>query len=147
LVQNGSTYQPIDPARLTNVAFPVDANGRPIPGGPHIYPEMAAAGLWTTPSDLARWIIEMQNSIAGKSNHVLSVAMTRTMVTRVKNQPDSPDVGYGLGVSVLTIGGKPSFTHGGANAGYRCNYFAYENGDGAIVMTNSDNGDALSMSS
>ncbi len=139
-----STYQqPIDPTRLLSVAFPVDANGRPIPGGPHIYPEMAAAGLWTTPSDLARWIIEMQDSIAGNANHVLSAAMTRTMLTMVKALPDSPDVGYALGVAVLTIGGKPSFTHGGANAGYRCTYFAYEDGDGAVVMTNSDNGDAL----
>ena len=138
-----STYQqPIDPALLPNVAFPVDSDGKPIPGGPHTYPEMAAAGLWTTPSDLARWIIEMQHSLAGKANHVLSAAMTRIMLTRVKNFPDSPD-GYGLGVAVLTVGGKPAFTHGGANEGYRCTYFAYENGDGAVVMTNSDNGDAL----
>jgi CubicO group peptidase (beta-lactamase class C family) len=115
---HSSTYQqPIDPAWLANVAFPVD-DGKPIPGGPHTYPEMAAAGRWTTPSDLARWIIEMQDSIVGKANHVLSAAMTRTLLTRVKNLPDSPDVAYGLGVSVLTIGGKPSFTHGGANAGY-----------------------------
>src|ERR1019366_3187049 len=79
-----STYQqPIDPKSLIKVAFPVDAHAKPIPGGPHIYPEMAAAGLWTTPSDLARWIIEMQNSLLGNSNHVLSFEMTRTMLTKV----------------------------------------------------------------
>ncbi len=141
---HSSTYQqPINPALLANVAFPVDGNGKPIPGGPHIYPEMGAAGLWTTPSDLARWIIEVQHSVTGKANHVLSAVMTRTMLTRVNNIPNSPDVDYGLGVAVETIGGKPSFTHGGANEGYRCVYFGFENGDGAVVMTNSDNGDAL----
>jgi CubicO group peptidase (beta-lactamase class C family) len=139
-----STYQqPIDPESLIKVAFPVDAHAKPIPGGPHIYPEMAAAGLWTTPSDLARWIIEMQNSLLGKANHVLSFEMTRTMLTKVIRMPKSPDVGYGLGVASLTIGGKPAFTHAGRNEGYQCNYFAFENGDGAVVMTNSDNADAL----
>jgi CubicO group peptidase (beta-lactamase class C family) len=141
---HSSTYQqPIEPTKLRNVAFPVDANGAPIPGGPHIYPEMAAAGLWTTPSDFARWIIEVQDSLEGKANHVLSPAMTRTMLTKATNMPDSPDTGYGLGVAVLTIGGKPAFTHGGVNAGYQCTYFAYKNGDGLVVMTNSDNGDTL----
>ncbi len=86
-----STYQqPIDPESLIKVAFPVDAHAKPIPGGPHIYPEMAAAGLWTTPSDLARWIIEMQNSLLGKANHVLSFEMTRTMLTKVIRMPKSP---------------------------------------------------------
>ncbi len=139
-----STYeQPIDPALLMKVALPVDAHGKPIPGGSHIYPEIAAAGLWTTPSDLALWIIEMQNSLDGKANHVLSPEMTRTMLTKVIGMPKEPDVGYGLGVALLTIGGKPAFTHGGRNEGYQCNYFAFKDGDGAVVMTNSDNADAL----
>ncbi len=118
-------------------------HGKPIPGGSHIYPEMAAAGLWTTPSDLALWTIEMQNSLDGKANHVLSPEMTRTMLTKVIGMPKEPDVGYGLGVALLTIGGKPAFTHGGRNEGYQCNYFAFKDGDGAVVMTNSDNADAL----
>jgi hypothetical protein len=104
---------------------------------------MAAASLWTTPSDLARWIIEMQGSLLGKANHVLSPEMTRTMLTQVKAMPESPNVGYGLGVATLTIGGERAFTHGGSNEGYRCNYVFFENGDGAVIMTNSDNGDAL----
>jgi len=132
---HASAYQqPIDPALLPNVAMPVDAEGKPILGGPHTYPELAAAGLWTTPSDLARWLIEMQQSLAGKASHVLSAAMTRTMLTPVKD-------GYALGVGIQQTAGKSSFSHSGANEGYRCIYFAYENtGDGAVVMTNGDNG-------
>ncbi len=85
----------------------------------------------------------MQNSLDGKANHVLSPEMTRTMLTKVIGMPKEPDVGYGLGVALLTIGGKPAFTHGGRNEGYQCNYFAFKDGDGAVVMTNSDNADAL----
>ena len=61
------------------VAHPL--NGQPLAGGANVYPEMAAAGLWTTPSDLARFAIEIQLSLAGKSNKVLSQAMTRQQLT------------------------------------------------------------------
>jgi CubicO group peptidase (beta-lactamase class C family) len=131
---DSSAYQqPIDPALLPKVAMPVNDQGKPIPGGPHTYPELAAAGLWTTPSDLARWVIEMQQSLTGHANHVLSAAMTRTMVTSVKD-------GYALGVGTQNTAGHPAFTHTGGNEGYRCIYFAYESGDGAVIMTDSDNG-------
>ncbi|HEY6333875.1 MAG TPA: serine hydrolase domain-containing protein, partial [Blastocatellia bacterium] len=58
-------------------------NGAPIKGRWHIYPEMAAAGLWTTPSDLARFAIEIQRSFEGQSNKVLSASMTKLMLTPV----------------------------------------------------------------
>lgn len=56
-------------------------DGTAVQGGPHTYPEMAAAGLWTTPSDLCRYIIEVQNSLQGKANHVLTQSMTQQMLT------------------------------------------------------------------
>src|SRR5438477_5368770 len=60
-----STYeQPLPPGRMGEAAMPYRANGQAVPGGPHIYPEMAAAGLWTTPSDLARYAIDVQKSLA-----------------------------------------------------------------------------------
>jgi CubicO group peptidase (beta-lactamase class C family) len=132
-----STYeQPLPTARLAEIATPYRENGEPVTGGPHTYPEMAPAGLWTTPSDLARYAIEVQRSLAGKSDRVLSAAMARQMLTPGMNQ-------QGLGPQ--TGGGKehPYFTHGGANEGYRCNLVAYENGDGAVIMTNSDAGGQL----
>lgn len=132
-----STYQqPLPPDRLKEVALPADSQGKAISGGPHTYPEMAAAGLWTTPSDLALWIIEMQRSLKGEANHVLSPAMTRLMLTAVKD-------GYGLGVGVARENGQPSFAHSGANAGYRTFYIGYENGDGAVIMTSGDDGGPL----
>jgi CubicO group peptidase (beta-lactamase class C family) len=64
-----STYeQPLPPARARRAAAGHHADGRPVPGKFHVYPEMAAAGLWTTPTDLARFGIEVQLSLQGKSN-------------------------------------------------------------------------------
>ena len=108
--------------------------GDPVKGGPHTYPEMAPAGLWTTPSDLARLAIEVQSEYAGKSSKILDQAMARQMLTH--------QIGtWGLGFGLETAGGKPHFGHGGANEGYRCDLEAYmDSGQGVAIMTNSDSG-------
>jgi CubicO group peptidase (beta-lactamase class C family) len=130
-----STYeQPLPRALQDFGATPYRADGKPVEGGAHTYPEMAAAGLWTTPSDLARYAIEVEQSLAGKANHVLSVEMTRQMLT--------PGIGHwGLGLEIGGTDSNPYFSHGGANEGFRNIFLAYEkSGDGAVVMTNSDAG-------
>jgi CubicO group peptidase (beta-lactamase class C family) len=132
-----STYeQPLPAARLPEAAMPYAQNGQPVAGGPHTYPEMAPAGLWTTPSDLALYAIEVQKTLAGKSNRVISAATARQMLTAGMNH-------WGLGPVTGGSGGHPYFGHGGANEGFQCNLIAYENGDGAAIMTNSDRGGAL----
>jgi hypothetical protein len=97
---------------------------------------MAPAGLWTTPSDLARYAIEVQKAVAGKSNRVLSAAMAREMLEPGKNQ-------WGLGIETGGSREHRYFTHGGANEGFQCDLVAYNNGDGAVIMTNSDSGGQL----
>ncbi|HEX4948682.1 MAG TPA: serine hydrolase [Blastocatellia bacterium] len=133
-----STYQqPLPKEWETMAAVGHRANGEVVKGRWHTYPEMAAAGLWTTPSDLARFAIELQQSFQGKSNKVLSQEMVRQMLTKQKGD-------YGLG---LGLGGKEkvtSFSHGGSNEGFKCIMFAYvETGQGAVVMTNGDRGSSL----
>jgi CubicO group peptidase (beta-lactamase class C family) len=129
-----STYeQPLPKARMDEVAMAYRSLGEPVIGGPHVYPEQAPAGLWTTPSDLARYAIEVQKSLAGKSNRVLSAAMVRQMLTPGLNH-------QGLGPQAGGSAAHPYFTHGGANEGYRCNFVAYNDGDGVVIMTNGDNG-------
>lgn len=133
-----STYeQPLPQALRQNAATPYRDDGKSVEGGAHTYPEMAAAGLWTTPSDLARYAIEVQQSLLGKSNRVLSVDMARQMLT--------PGIGnWGLGLEVGGAKADPYFSHGGANEGFRCILVAYEKrGEGAVVMTNSDAGGRL----
>jgi CubicO group peptidase (beta-lactamase class C family) len=133
-----STYQQPLPQELReNAAMPYRGDGRLVEGGPHTYPEMAAAGLWTTPTDIARYAMEVEQSLDGKANHVLNADMTRQMLT--------PGMGsWGLGVQ---IGGSESnryFSHDGANEGYRNIFVAYEkSGEGAVIMTNGDQGGQL----
>jgi CubicO group peptidase (beta-lactamase class C family) len=133
-----STYQQPLPADLqSEAATPYDWKGTPIPGGAHTYPEIAAAGLWTTASDLARYCIEIQLSLRGKSNRVLSQNLTRQMVT--------PGLGnWGLGLEIGGSATDPYFSHGGVNAGFESLFVAYEHhGDGAVIMTNAMGGTAL----
>ena len=114
-------------------------DGAPIPGGWHTYPEMGSgASLWSTPTDLANFTIGLMNSYNGQPGGVLSQDMAREMLTP---QIDS----RGLGPVILDEGGDLFyFLHPGANEGYRNYLFAYpERGQGAVIMTNSDNGEAL----
>jgi CubicO group peptidase (beta-lactamase class C family) len=133
-----STYEQPLPKKLWPLAAtPYDENGKPVKGGWHAYPEMAPAGLWTTPSDVAHIAIEVQNEYVGKSNKILSQQMVREMLTRQKDD-------WGLGFALESPGHKARFAHGGQNAGYRCDLEAYtEMGPGLAVMTNSDGGEFL----
>jgi CubicO group peptidase (beta-lactamase class C family) len=133
-----STYQqplPADAAARAATGYRPD--GSPVEGRFHTYPEMAAAGLWTTPSDLALWIMELQAAAAGRSARVLSRDMAAQMLR--------PGPGmWGLGVSVRPAGNGVAFEHGGANEGFRGQFFGFvESGEGVVVLTNSDAGDQL----
>ena len=114
--------------------------GIPIKGKWHTYPEKAAAGLWTTPTDLAEFAIEIMKSCDNRSNKILSASMADSMLTAVQE-------GYGLGLAVKKLGNNIiRFGHSGGNEGFRCYLTAYTgNEKGAVVMTNSDNGDHLMM--
>jgi len=133
-----STYaQPLPDSLAGRAATAHRPDGTPIDGRWHTYPEQAAAGLWTTPSDLARLIIAVQRYAAGAEGGVVSAAMAREML--------APQAGsYGLGFG---IGGEDStriFAHGGSNVGFRAMFVGFvETGQGAVVMTNADLGGAL----
>ena len=134
-----STYeQPLPTALRSQAAFAYKADGSPIPGDYHTYPERAAAGLWTTAADLARFGIEMQQSREGRSNKVLSTATTNLMLTRQKED-------IGLGFFLEESGAAARFGHGGANAGYQALMQFTFDGEGVVVMTNSDNGGRIAQ--
>jgi CubicO group peptidase (beta-lactamase class C family) len=80
---DSSYEQPLPHERASRTAAGSYADGKAVHGRWHIYPEMAAAGLWTTPTDLAKFAIEVALSKHGRANHVLSEAMTKTMLTPV----------------------------------------------------------------
>ncbi len=133
-----STYeQPLPENLRANAAVPYRGDGKPVEGGAHTYPELAAAGLWTTPTDIMKYAIEVERSLAGKANHVLNQDMTQQMLTAGIGN-------WGLGLEIGGAGANPYFSHRGVNEGFQSNFVAYEkNGEGAAVMTNSDNGSQL----
>lgn len=133
-----STYeQPLTDKLRATAAVGHNRRGEPIKGKYHTYPELAAAGLWTTPSDLARFAIELQKARAGKSSRVLNQAMASQMLTVQAGT-------YGLGLGIEGTGASARFSHGGSNAGFKCILTAYmDSGQGYVIMTNGDSGPQL----
>ena len=141
-----STYeQPLPETLWADAASGYRADGTKVEGDWHIYPEMAAAGLWTTPSDLAQYALAIQKAhaagsetradstrSAGAAHPVISAEMVEALLTPDKNN-------HGLGPSLSSDGRR--FDHGGSNEGFRCAMIAYLDRDqGVVVMTNSDSG-------
>ncbi|HJQ68426.1 MAG TPA: serine hydrolase [Blastocatellia bacterium] len=139
LKMTNSTYsQPLPDDTRKKAATGHRANGSVVKGKIHVYPEMAAAGLWTTPTDLAKFAIEVQLSLMGKSNKVLSKDSASLMVT-----PYASD-NVGMGFFVEKHGNALYFGHGGADEGFRAQLLVHkEKGYGAVVMVNSDNGQIM----
>jgi len=134
-----STYeQPLPASRLTQAARAHDRSGARMADPWHVYPEHAAAGLWTTPTDLAKFLIEVQKSLAGQSNRVLTRPMMLEMVTPVGVGP------FAVGFQVEKQGEGWYFLHGGSNWGFQCHMIAHRlKGYGLVIMTNGDNGPPL----
>ena len=127
--------QPLSPRRDQNAARAHDGSGSARDAKWHVYPELEAAGLWTTPSDLAKFAIEVQQAVRGKSSSVLSRSMALEMVTPV-------GVGdYAVGLELQKHGGGWYFGHGGSNWGFQCDLVAHRvKGYGVAIMTNGDFG-------
>ena len=134
---NDSSYeQPLPSARAAKTAGGTRMDGTAVHGKWHIYPEMAAAGLWTTPTDLAKFAIEIALSKQGKANHVLSQKITQEMLTPVMN-----DVGLGFFLDKENPG---QFGHNGADEGFQALLtMNADTGNGVAIMVDSDNGIAV----
>lgn len=128
-----SSYeQPLPPAMAAATASGHLGDRRVVMGRWHLYPEMAAAGLWTTPTDLARFAIEIQQSHAGRASKVISAATTRQMLTRQKDDG-------GLGLFLQGSGPTLLFNHNGRDEGFDASMNAFaESGQGLVVMINAN---------
>ncbi|MDB9953856.1 beta-lactamase family protein [Porticoccaceae bacterium] len=133
-----STFeQPLPDSHKHNVACGHLGSGELVSGLWNNYPIQAAASLWTTPLDLARCSLAIIKSSRGEEGALLS----KDLCDQYLNEQLS---GWGLGPGLFLEEGETiGFHHGGANEGYRCNSLALLDGRGAVVMTNSDEGDAL----
>ncbi len=140
-----STFeQPLPASREAQAARAHGRTGARMGDPWHVYPEHAAAGLWTTPTDLAKFLIEVQSTLAGlaapqgRSTRVLSRPMMLEMVTPVGVGP------FAVGFQVGKEGEGWYFSHGGGNWGFQCHMIAHRlKGYGLVIMTNGENGGAL----
>jgi CubicO group peptidase (beta-lactamase class C family) len=138
LGMNESTFVqplPVDKAKLTASGQLSDRS--PVKGRWHIYPELAAAGLWTTPSDLVRFAAGIQRALAGEGRTVITPTLAEQMVTSVKDN-------YGLGVSVRGSGTALKFGHGGRDLGFDAFLLACaRTGQAAAIMINANDNTAM----
>ncbi|HEX2628218.1 MAG TPA: serine hydrolase domain-containing protein [Chitinophagaceae bacterium] len=110
-------------------------NGEAVKGKYHVYPEQAAAGLWTTPTDLAKYIIECQLTYEGKSQ---GKVINREMM--IKRMTPYVDSSAALGIFILKKEDTRYFNHNGGNEGFVCNSFgSLSGGNGLVIMVNGDN--------
>ncbi len=149
LGMRASSYeQQLSPARAKLTAAGHEHGDTVVKGRYHVYPEMAAAGLWTTPSDLARWAIAIARASRGATGLPLSPTMARTMLTPQITLPPAfagaLGSAWGLGVSLAGDGDSLVFSHGGRDEGFIATMLMYPaKGRGLVIMTNGVSGALL----
>jgi len=131
-------FQPPETSQHSMFALAHDGTGKEVKGGWHVYPELAAAGLWSTPSDLARIILAMIASAREDRRTVLGANGIETILTSVD------DLGYGFGVALKGEGITRIAMKRGNNLGFRSGLVACPaSGQGAVVMTNGNDGEPV----
>lgn len=134
LEMKNSTYdQPLNETQIKMAATGYLPDGSMTQGKRHTYPEMAAAGLWTTAEDLARFAIDIQNTVKGESEKVLSQNMVKQMLTSFVADF------IGLGIFLEKYGENIYFGHGGWDEGFSSQLIAHrDKGYGVVILTNSN---------
>ncbi|UFJ38885.1 beta-lactamase family protein [Brevibacillus humidisoli] len=111
-------------------------NGSVIEGKYPIYPYQAAAGLWSTPTDLAMLVIEIMDSLKGKGKLGLSPKLINEMIT-----PQGCSPWTGLGLFLDSSAQELEISSLGWGVGFQSIVIAYPYaGTGAVMMTNADLG-------
>jgi CubicO group peptidase (beta-lactamase class C family) len=128
-----STYALQAPSFSGPPASGHDGNGNVIAGKRRRYPESSAAGLYTTPSDLGRFIIAINQGGSINGHQILDSTRHQSLMND------------GLGMPTGGVGTNDEwFWHNGANAGFRCQFKGYpKKRAGFAIMTNGDSGGDL----
>jgi CubicO group peptidase (beta-lactamase class C family) len=138
-MDDSSYQQPLPKHQWSQAARGHRIGGAPVAGGWHAYPEMAAAGLWTTPSDLARFATAVQRAQVGAPGAILPRELAGELL-----RPQAPNAQMGLGLWLEGEGSSLRFGHGGDDEGFVAQLLATATpGPGVVVMVNSDYGEVL----
>lgn len=140
-MSNSTFEQPLPAGLRKKIAMPYRPNGAPVAGGPHVYPEQAAAGLWTTPTDLAKFVISIQKSLKGDTGEVLNQHFAELLAAKPIVKGNQGDMGLGLIVNLNKHGKMDShgkyFAATGENHGYTSFLIGNtKGGNGLIIMIN-----------
>ncbi len=131
---SSSFEQPPSDADGLESAEGTSADGSPLPGKWRVYPEMAAAGLWSTPSDLGRFAIGLARSVRGETGSIIGKDAAAALMTRGPGN-------WGLGVDLGPSDGARQISHTGKNVGFTSMFIIYPDScQGAVVMTNGYDG-------
>lgn len=134
-LKDSSFDQAFPSKRRNEIAHGYPYHGEELRGGYHIYPEMAAAGLWSTGRDLAVLMIEVQKALAGKS----SFFGKKSIVSMLTPQKIAKNMG--LGFFIEGEGSAQRFYHGGWDEGFVAKFVFYKHGGkGAVLLLNSNSG-------
>lgn len=139
LNMNSSTFESLYPdGTPQSIQLGYDREGKPVEGGWRIYPELAAAGLWTTSSDIAKFSVAILKALNTPNNGFILQDTARAIIQK------QPHTQFGLGFETYQFGEVTGVGHGGTNEGYRCGFILLPDKQaGIVIMTNSDNGDQL----
>jgi CubicO group peptidase (beta-lactamase class C family) len=140
-----STYeQPLPQARWEEAARGYRADGSEVEGEWHTYPEQAAAGLWTTPTELLTLSAHLRGILEDSGGDGIVSRPTLEAMFAPHREGEEGFNSYGLGFGIQREGDDITFGHGGSNEGFKAQWVVYrDRGDGAVVMTNGDQGSAL----
>ncbi len=139
LGMTNSTFNPsLSQEQITRAATAYLADGNMVKGKRFVNPVLASGGLWTTPSDLAKFIVHLQQTLKGKGDRVLSKEMTELMVTPHSISSYGPGSEYGLGIQIFKRKDETYLRHWGWNRGFYAEMIAHRHKEhGVVVMTNS----------
>ena len=138
-MKRSSFTQPLSDEFKENVALPHDDSGILYKKGPLIVGETAAAGLWTTPTNLMLWAAEILRANNNKGQLIFGTKSAKEMLTKHNGR---------AGLGLFLKGDKEiiKFNHAGVTSGATAIFLAHtKTGDGVAIMTNGDNGQLLTQ--
>lgn len=126
---NSTFSQPLLP-QYKNYAYGSDKEMQRLKGNYYIYPEQSAGGLWSTATDIAKFVLSIQNDLKGSPNSLINKRLSEQMLTPVLNN-------YAFGFGVVEKGGEKYFWHEGESYGYNSMYYgSFTTGKGVVILTN-----------
>eukprot|EP01093_Parvamoeba_rugata_P005795 TRINITY_DN186_c0_g1_i1.p1 TRINITY_DN186_c0_g1~~TRINITY_DN186_c0_g1_i1.p1 ORF type:complete len:503 (+),score=119.43 TRINITY_DN186_c0_g1_i1:161-1669(+) len=139
-----SFEQPISSTLSSNMATPYNDDGSPVEGGAHTYATLAAAGMWSTPSDMLKMASGVRSAYLGLETDWITKATAKEILTNNTPTNKAPNVGIGFFINMDEDGEILGFGHGGADRGFMSQlYLELDTGNGYAIMTNGDNGTQL----